>query len=119
MRPSTEGLELSGVGEGGGGRGEGIGLGGLGTLGHGGSSFDPQRFLDDALAAGLKRCGGAGRKAAVRLETTGAEVVDVPEVTLEGAKSPALEHCVSEAVWEIDLPSAFRASWASWTARAS
>lgn len=119
VRPSTEGLEESGVGEGGGGFGEGFGLGSLGTLGHGSGGFDPRRFLRDAVDASLQRCGGSGRKATVVVETTSAEVVDVPRVTLDGTKSATLERCVSEAVWAIDLPAGFTAPWASWTVESS
>jgi hypothetical protein len=114
VRPSTEGLE-EGIGEGGGGRGEGIGLGSIGTIGHGsGSGFDPLRFLRDALAPGLVKCGGAGRHATVTLESTFVEVVDVPSVTVQGANAAAIERCLSEAAWELELPGGFAASWASW-----
>ncbi|MFT3764699.1 MAG: hypothetical protein QM820_04160 [Minicystis sp.] len=114
VRPSTEGLELSGVGEGGGGRAEGIGLGSIGTLGHGGG-FDHQGFLRAALARGLKSCGGAGRKATVVLETTRAEIVDVPRVAIDGAADAAMERCLREATWDVDSPIWFGASWQSWT----
>jgi hypothetical protein len=115
VRPSTEGLELIGSGESGGGFGEGFGVGSLGSLGHGSRSFDPQRFLRDAVAAGLKACGGAGRRATVELETTSAEVVDVTRVAIDGPASLPLASCLREAVWAIDLPAAFHAPWASWT----
>jgi hypothetical protein len=115
VRPSTEGLELSGVGDAGGGRGEGIGLGSIGTIGHGAGGFDPQRFLRDAVSAGLQTCGGAGRRATVELETTSAEVVDVTRVAIDGPPSAALESCLKEAVWAIDLPGGFHAPWATWT----
>jgi von Willebrand factor type A domain len=115
VRPSTEGLELTGIGEGGGGRGEGIGLGSFGTIGHGAGGFDPHAFLRDAVSAGLRTCGGAGRKATVELETTSAEVVDVVRVAIDGPPSAALASCLREAVWAIDLPAAFHAPWATWT----
>lgn len=112
VRPSTEGL---GVGEGGGGRGEGIGLGSIGTIGRGaGLGFDKRGFLSDELAAAAKACGAAGRRVSVRLETTVDEVVDVPSVSLKGAAGGAIERCVEEAAWRIDLPPAFTGSFEAW-----
>jgi hypothetical protein len=113
VRPSTEGLEESGIGEGGGGRGDGIGLGHIGTIGHGGG-WDPEAWLRVALAKGLASCGGAGRKATVTLETTLAEIVDVPRVSVEGGGA-VMERCFREAVWDVDLPWSFRAQWQSYT----
>lgn len=114
VRPSTEGLEASGTGEGGGGRGEGIGLGSIGTVCHGAGNFDPEAFLRDELRRGLRACGGGARKATIVLETTIAEIVDVPRVTIEDADTK-LEGCVREAMWGVDLPIWFQAPWQSWT----
>jgi hypothetical protein len=115
VRPSTEGLEESGIGEGGGGRAEGIGLGSVGTIVHGAGNFDPDAFLRTELRRGLRACGGASRKATIVLETTIAEIVDIPRVTLDGAADTKLETCLREAAWEIDLPTWFQATWQSWT----
>lgn len=115
VRPSTEGLELTGVGEGGGGFGAGIGLGSIGTIGHGGGNFDPVRFLQNALRRGLDACGGKGRAATVVLETTQAEIVDVPSASIGGGSDATMDRCLREAAWDIDLPHSFRSSWQSWT----
>ncbi|APR86669.1 hypothetical protein A7982_12018 [Minicystis rosea] len=114
VRPSTEGLGLTGIGEGGGGRAEGIGLGSIGTIGHGGG-FDFEAYLRGELTRGLKACGGAGRKASMVLESTITEIVDVPRVTVEGAGNTAIERCVREAMWNIDLPPSFKAPFMSFT----
>lgn len=114
VRPSTEGLEVSGFGSSGGGMGSGIGLGSIGTIGHGRGSFDPDRWLRDALSAGLANCGGAGKKTKVALESTRNEVVDVTLVSVDGG-SDAVVRCVREAVWGFELPGAFTAAWQAWT----
>ena len=115
VRPSTEGLE-EGVGEGGGGRGEGIGLGSIGTIGYGGGAPDHRLdFLRDALRRGLASCGGAGRGMTVDLETTRDEIVDVPRADIAGAPDAKLTRCVREAVWRVDLPDSFSASFQRWT----
>jgi hypothetical protein len=117
VRPSTEGLlEEEGHGEGGGGSGLGVGLGHIGTIGHGsGSSFDPQRFLENAIAVAWRRCAGVG-SAEVKLETTRDEVVDVSGVTLDLPSEPA-GACLRDAIWAFDLPSAFVAEHDVWTVR--
>jgi hypothetical protein len=116
VRPSTEGLDwdLSGIGEGGCGRGEGIGLGSIGTLGKG--RFDHRAFLAAALRARWASCGGGGRPATVEIETTLAEVVDVPVTRVPGeATARDLARCLNSAAWDLDLPAAFSDPWSRWT----
>jgi len=106
VRPSTEGLDwgLGGIGVGGGGRSEGIGLGHIGVL----SSFDPVLTLQRALAEPWARCGGGAVGARVSIETTYDEIVDVPDVRLNGPGSERLRQCLTEAVWALRLPGQFR-----------
>jgi hypothetical protein len=115
VRPSTEGLlDSEGFGEGCGGIGSGIGLGSIGTIGHGGgSSFDPQRFLETELGRAFRTCGGKGR-AEVKLESTLDEVVAVgsPGLAVPRADTAA---CLTEAVWALTLPSGFVAEHETWT----
>jgi hypothetical protein len=114
VRPSTEGLdELSGIGEGGGGWAYGRGLNGGGGIGFPG--FDHEAFLRRELSRSLKACGGGDRKATVVLETTVAEVVDVPRATVDGPPDAALDRCLREAAWDLDLPLQFRDAWHSYT----
>ena len=114
VRPSTEGLT---EGEGGGGRGEGIGLGRAGmthVTGHV-TPIDRQAFLEQALRAEWRRCGGKPDTASVDIETTLSEIVDVPAVRLSGSSDALLERCLSEAVWDLALPVQFNDDWATWT----
>jgi hypothetical protein len=76
--------------------------------------FDHQAYLRNALEAGWKACGGPPRSASVTLETTVAEVVDVPAVRIGGGRDPRLEQCLAEAVWALALPGAFVSDWARW-----
>jgi hypothetical protein len=115
VRPSTEGLDwgglgLSGIGDGGGGRGEGIALGSIGTIG-----FDKAGFLRKELASRLSRCGGAGRHATVRVESTLDEIVEMRVKHLSGDRSTQIEQCVEEGGWGIELPNAFYSSWEGFT----
>jgi len=114
VRPSTEGLEeMSGFGEGGGGWAAGIGLGRLGAIAR--PAYDHAGFLRRELARSFAACGGAGRKATVVLETTLAEVVDVPRATVEGPPDAALDRCLREAAWDLYLPGRFDDEWRSYT----
>jgi hypothetical protein len=115
VRPSTEGLE--GEGEGGGGMGHGIGLGSIGTLGHGAHvrTFDPVAFLRERLAREWRRCDpSATRTATVRVETTIAEVVDIPNVSVKPAAPSGAGECLREAAWALDLPAGFDAAHATY-----
>ncbi|MBL8607172.1 MAG: VWA domain-containing protein [Myxococcales bacterium] len=109
VRPSTEGLELSGAGEGGGGRGEGIGLGSIGTLGHGGGtgSFDHAAVLRAALSNAMRGCNVHTGEGSVTFETTSDEIVDLTDLKLTPARDAKVTSCVSEALWAFDLPAAF------------
>ena len=110
VRPSTEGLEEGEMGGSGMGWGSGSSACGIGHF-HA-VRLDKQAYLRDALAQGLAACGGEGRHATVRLETTVAEVVSV-RATIDGAKSAddRLRGCLEEVAWALELPSAFRAEW--------
>jgi hypothetical protein len=105
VRPSTEGLEwgsgglgLMGIGAGGGGIGSGIGLG----------KFVPDRnkILREKLAAVAKTCGAT--EGHVRLETTWREIV-VADVTAD----PVKKTCLTDGVFDLELPVEFDQSWAS------
>ena len=50
----------------------------------------------------------------VVLETTVAEVVDVPAISVTGTDA-ALSRCLEEAAWDLDLPPDFNQPWARWT----
>jgi hypothetical protein len=110
VRPSTEGLdtiELSGIGSGGVGIGESIALGSVGFTGCGGASrFDPEAALQRLLDPAWSHCGGAPGTARVVVETTGTEIVDVPEVTLDD-QDAVLRSCLLEATWALALQGEF------------
>lgn len=101
VRPSTEGLEwgagglgLSGIGAGGGGFGSGIGLGSIVP--------DRMKVLREKLAVVAKSCGV--KEARVRMETTWSEIVSVD----------VNNACMTEGVYDLELPAVFNQSWASW-----
>lgn len=103
VRPSAEGIErlptqgLIGKG-GGGGTGSGYGIGsGAGF----GGRLDRQAWLDDQLGAAWQRCGGAGQRGTITLETTYEEIVDF---TLTGPTDLALTTCMSSQIWALLLP---------------
>jgi hypothetical protein len=109
VRPSTEGLdEVEGATGGLGLSGYGRGAGGLGGRR---DSLDREAFLRQALTEAWQRCEGRG-PATVELETTLAEVVDVPRVM--AAVAPA-RTCLTDATWALALPSAFTDDWREWT----
>lgn len=101
VRPSTIGLELVGAGRGGGGNGVGgIGLGRTGRLGKG-----PAPTLEALVEPGIRACKAKHPappqwSLAVDVETTFGEIVDVI-----AARTPttALESCVVEAIWAVEL----------------
>jgi len=117
VRPSTEGLDrteqgglgLSGIGEGGGGRGEGITLGFIGT-----SSFDRHQHLLNEMIAAWGRCQGGRGQADIVIETTLAEVVDVPSITMPAGTPVRLGECLREEAWKLDLSSAFKDTQRTW-----
>ena len=99
----------------------GFGLMGIGTsCGCGGShcgirirhvtrsrSFDPVAWLRRSLAGSLARCGAADRSATLRIETTSTEIVDAHVATLTGSADAAVERCVEDAAWALELPADF------------
>jgi hypothetical protein len=106
VRPSTEGLEI----------GESFGFGGLGLSGVGigtGAArgavpaFDREKYLSGVLGRAWKGCGAGSRTGTATVETTLAEVVDVPSVKVDGAHDGALVHCMTEAIWSLALPTGF------------
>jgi hypothetical protein len=109
VRPSTEGLdeaEARGVGF-----GTGIGSArfkGASMRGGGASTFDPSRWLCDALAGARARCGVAEDAPALELDvaTTLDEVAGVSAAAGSGDDAKARD-CVREEVWRLDLPPAF------------
>lgn len=102
VRPSTEGLDDSqGLG------GGGTGLGGsaitcYGTTGKGGSA-DLGKLLRELLARARASCKLVDAHVTARIETTYHEIVDVPEVKVDGADAG----CIREAIWSWELPGAF------------
>ena len=76
--------------------------------------LDRQKFLEEELARAWRDCGRERRPSTVVLETTVAEVVDVPAITVTGTDA-ALSRCLEEAAWSLDLPPEFDQPWARWT----
>ena len=81
--------------------------------GAGFAGFDHKAFLKSALAAAWSSCGGGSNPATVMIETTRAEVVDVPAVRSPGTSAPVA--CLEAATWNLMLPLAFTAEWTSFT----
>jgi hypothetical protein len=103
VRPSTEGFE-EWQGTGGGGTGEGtIALGSFGTIGKGGGR-DLDKLLRDLLSQARTACKLDGAKVTARIETTYREIVDVPEVKIDGSGDAG---CIREAIWTWVLPDDF------------
>jgi hypothetical protein len=80
------------------------------------SRLDRQKFLEEELGRAWRRCGGGVRESTVVVETTVAEVVDVPSVSVVGTDAPRSQ-CLEEATWNLDLPSDFNQPWVRWTVR--
>ncbi len=78
---------------------------------------DREQFLRDGIRAAMRSCGLRNRTVSSVIETTRQEVVDVVDVTLEGAPDAIGIHCLREAIWGFDLPLAFREDWDSWSVR--
>jgi hypothetical protein len=76
--------------------------------------LDRQKFLEEELGRAWRECKGERRVSTVVLETTVAEVVDVPAVSVTGT-DVALSRCLEEAAWNLDLPVDFTEPWARWT----
>jgi hypothetical protein len=109
VRPSTAGIDRSG---------DGIGLGGIGTLGHGAgmgsgrrlgvtSLFEPEKWLQLQLERARAACGAEGVGVQVKFETTGIELVDLPELETTPKDAEATS-CIAEELWTVELPSAFQ-----------
>jgi hypothetical protein len=114
VRPSTEGIEewernfgLSGVG---GGMGSLMGSA-IGDV-FGGVHFDRDAWLRTLVTDVWKSCSGVG-PAKVELEATFAELVDVRATLAQ--PDPAVEACVQQAIWAIELPHGFDSPFASWS----
>jgi hypothetical protein len=121
VRPSTEGLEWSGIGDGGGGFGEGtIGLGSIGTIGHGGGTrIDPREFLQSELRAGAVACGiPATVDLRAQLQSTLQEIVAVDTVDIVGSTDAAAKACLEDALWAVELPFVFDDAFEEWTIEA-
>jgi von Willebrand factor type A domain len=114
VRPSTEGLEETGMGQSFGiGHGVGSGSHRFGTVGM--TTFDHAAFLRGALSQAWAACGGSGKPATVTLETTRAEIVDVESVSVDPSASNGAEACLREATWAVDLPGDFTAEHAGFS----
>jgi hypothetical protein len=119
VRPSTEGLQPDeaawGIGSG---SGMGSGYGGASGVRMGaGPRVDPQQFLNSAMTAAWKRCGGSKGEAEITIETTLSEVVDVTGVALTPPGDPRLVSCLREEAWLLELPHVFDDAFATHTAR--
>jgi len=114
VRPSTEGLEWGASGSG---FGAGVPRVRMGATSASGRApyIDRDAWLTAALSRSYQACGGASGTATLRLETTFAEVVDVPHAELAGPPDPLLGRCLSEAAWDLVLPSGFDQEWESFT----
>jgi hypothetical protein len=111
VRPSTEGIDWSATGSGfGGGAGR---LGGSSVSGRV-PPLDREAFLRNAIAQDWRRCGGRPGEASVSLETTLAEIVDLPSVEVKG-DDKLLQRCLREAVWDLVLPVSFSEEWETFT----
>ncbi len=101
VRPSTEGLEDTGIGFG----------SGSGRLGGSHRTKPPALFFDakDALTTLLKPladgCGGG--ITSVTVESTWREIVEVTVATSDDAAAVARRTCMTEAVWGAELPVGF------------
>jgi hypothetical protein len=115
VRPSTEGLDAAEAGSFGA-RPPQVRMGAT-SVGTHVPYVDRDQFLRDAIRAAMRSCGLRNRTVSAVLETTREEVVDVIDVTLEGAADPIGMHCLREAIWGFDLPLAFREEWDSWSVR--
>jgi len=85
-----------------------------GSIGVGGGVREPPRhgeLLRDWLTPAVQACARAHRAttvaAAIRVEATGDEIVDVH---VEGAATAALAECIADAAWEVRLSSEFSAA---------
>lgn len=108
VRPSTAGIDRTG---------DGIGFGGIGTLGHGAGRglgrglgvtnlFEPEKWLEFRLKRAREACGAADLGVHASLETTGVELVDLPELETT-PKAAEAESCIAEELWAVELPSVF------------
>jgi hypothetical protein len=73
--------------------------------------LDRQGFLDQALRAEYRRCGGIAGNYALELETTRDEVVSVHAFITQASSEPLVEACLTEAAWALALPAAFDEAW--------
>lgn len=65
------------------------------------------------MAAWIKCQGGKG-KAEIVIETTFAEIVDVPSITMPAGTPTRLGECLREEAWKLDLPGAFSDTRMTW-----
>jgi hypothetical protein len=109
VRPSTEGLEHRAL------HAPDVIAGAAGMAGRAEPPrLDRQKFLEEELGRAWRGCGGGRRESTVVLETTVAEVVDVPSTSVIGTDA-ALSACLGEATWDLDLPPDFDQPWVRWT----
>ena len=109
VRPSTEGIEEAVV-VGPGVEGEGtVGVGYLVTVARIHADFNPLVWLREALQPALHRC--RVETASITIETTLDEIVDIPALSDDGRGDGA---CLREAIWSLELPSAFDSERSTW-----
>jgi hypothetical protein len=83
--------------------------------------LDRIRFLETALREAAGSCDGPRSGITAVLELTRAEIVEVTRLALQpdalddGDDREALQSCITEAVWAIELAPAFTDERASWT----
>lgn len=75
--------------------------------------FDAQSYLTHAFASAWLKCGGAGKDAAVRLETNYREIIDVYQVSSKKGTTKQVQ-CLTEAVWAEALPVPFEDQVETW-----
>jgi hypothetical protein len=114
VRPSTEGLEWGSSGSGFGSGVPRVRMGATSATGRA-PFIDRDAWLTAALSQSYQACGGKSGTATLRLETTFAEVVDVPHVELTGPPDALLGRCLTEAAWDLVLPASFDLDWESFT----
>jgi hypothetical protein len=78
-------------------------------------TFNRPRFLSKALDDALAKCNAKTSAATVTIETTLAEIVDVREVTTTRSRDAAVEACVGDELWGLELPAAFSQAHAVWS----
>jgi hypothetical protein len=111
VRPSRDGLAHGQLG-GRRGRAPSVRMGMTGVSGTK-PVFDGEAYLTNAFATAWLKCGGAGKKASVRLETNLREIIDVYDVSSDKGTDKQIS-CLMEGVWAEPLPVPFDGNSETW-----